>query len=105
MEAKRGLSSTGFPFTVKDLVSRSRATLTIRYALCCASAGFALSFLFGLGALQVAALATDKNSDRYPEKGKVVAVQASETTDYVPVSPVDSKGRSHGGEDQCGFEI
>ena len=34
----------------------------------------------------------------YPEKGKVVAASMSEHTDYVPVTPPDSKGRTSGGE-------
>jgi hypothetical protein len=42
-------------------------------------------------------LAAD-DSNRYPEKGKVVAAGVSERTEYVPVSPPDSKGRSSGGE-------
>ncbi len=38
------------------------------------------------------------SGDTYPEKGKVVAVSISAHTDYVPISPPDSKGRSGGGE-------
>lgn len=53
-----------------------------------------LSFLTA----RVTAPATDKALKSYPEKGKVVAVSISEHTDYVPVSPADSKGRTSGGE-------
>jgi hypothetical protein len=56
----------------------------------------ALLLLF-LAAL-VTAPATDKAPPRYPEKGKVVEATVSEHTDYVPVSPPDSKGRSSGGQ-------
>jgi len=52
----------------------------------------------GFWPLRAAALAKDAPPDSYPEKGTVVAVHVSETTDYVPVSPPDSKGRTHGGE-------
>jgi len=49
-------------------------------------------------AAEVTASATDKAPPSYPEKGKVVAATVSEHTDYVPVSPPDSKGRSSGGQ-------
>jgi hypothetical protein len=52
----------------------------------------------GFWPLQAAALAKDNPSTSYPERGKVVAVRVSESTDYVPISPPDSKGRTHGGE-------
>lgn len=56
-----------------------------------------LLFFFLFGALQPAAIAKGKLLS-YVEKGKVVAVRVDEHTDYVPVSPTDSKGRTHGGE-------
>jgi len=62
-----------------------------------ARAMFVALLLFFLGA-QVTASATDKATSSYPEKGKVVAATVSEHTDYVPVSPPDSKGRSTGGQ-------
>ena len=34
----------------------------------------------------------------YPEKGKVVSVRVHETIEYAPITPPDSKGRTHGGE-------
>jgi hypothetical protein len=49
-------------------------------------------------AAEVTASATDKARPSYPEKGKVVSATVSEHTDYVPVSPPDSKGRSSGGQ-------
>lgn len=55
-----------------------------------------LLLLFAAG--HVAAFATDKAPKSYPEKGKVVAASVSEHTDYVPVTPADSKGRTSGGE-------
>jgi hypothetical protein len=48
-------------------------------------------------AAQAAAIAKG-GAPSYTEKGKVVAVRVDEHTDYVPVSPPDSKGRTHGGE-------
>lgn len=56
----------------------------------------ALSLLFL--AAQRTVSATDKAPKGYPEKGKVVAASMSEHTNYVPVSPADSKGRTSGGE-------
>jgi hypothetical protein len=53
-----------------------------------------LSFL----AAQVNAPTADKAPKSYPEKGKVVAASVSEHTEYVPISPADSKRRSGGGE-------
>lgn len=38
------------------------------------------------------------NTRTYPEKGRVIDATVSEHTEYVPVSPPDSKGRSGGGE-------
>lgn len=55
-----------------------------------------LLLLFVAG--QVAAFATDRDPKSYPEKGNVVAANVSEHTDYVPVTPPDSKGRTSGGE-------
>lgn len=46
----------------------------------------------------LAAFATDRDPKSYPEKGKVVAASVSEHTDYVPVTPPDSKGRTTGGQ-------
>src|SRR5579863_5499686 len=57
---------------------------------------FVLLFLFL--ATQITSQATNRAPKSYPEKGKVVAAAMSEHTDYVPVSPVDSKGRTSGGE-------
>jgi hypothetical protein len=48
--------------------------------------------------VQAATLTRAKPPVNYPEKGKVIAVRVSETTEYVPISPPDSKGRTHGGE-------
>jgi len=42
--------------------------------------------------------ASDKAPKSYPERGKVVAASISEHTDYVPISPPDSKGRTSGGQ-------
>jgi hypothetical protein len=55
---------------------------------------FAFFFLFSA---QVAAIAKGKPPN-YPDKGKVVAVRVDEHTDYAPIFPTDSKGRTHGGE-------
>jgi hypothetical protein len=55
-----------------------------------------LVLLFVAG--HMAAFATDKAPKSYPEKGKVVAASVSEHTDYVPVAPADSKGRTSGGQ-------
>jgi len=49
-------------------------------------------------AIPIAAPAADKTPRSFPEKGKVVAASMSAHTDYVPVSPADSKGRTSGGE-------
>jgi len=38
------------------------------------------------------------NGTTYPEKGQVVAVRVDETIEYAPITPPDSKGRTHGGE-------
>jgi hypothetical protein len=56
----------------------------------------ALFFLFL--AARITAPATAHAPNSYPEKGKVVAASISEHTDYVPVSPPDSKGRTSGGQ-------
>jgi len=34
----------------------------------------------------------------FPLKGTVVALHVDETTEYAPITPPDSKGRTHGGE-------
>jgi hypothetical protein len=54
--------------------------------------------LSGFRPLQQHALAKSGPADSYPEKGTVVAVRVYETTEYVPITPPDSKGRTHGGE-------
>lgn len=54
-------------------------------------------FFFMLGTAYSAAI-TKGSAPRYAEKGKVVAVRVDEHTEYVPISPPDSKGRTHGGE-------
>jgi hypothetical protein len=58
--------------------------------------GFGFALL--LVAVQVATLAADNTPKSYPEKGRVVAGNISEHTDYAPIMPTDSKGRTHGGE-------
>ncbi len=63
----------------------------------CTNAVAILFFLCLLGTPQPPAIAR-ATSPNYPEKGKVVAVRVDEHTDYVPVSPPDSKGRTHGGQ-------
>lgn len=63
-----------------------------RYASAEAALLFFFPFFFPL-----VAIAKGKPQN-YPEKGKVVAVRVDEHTDYVPISPPDSKGRTHGGE-------
>jgi hypothetical protein len=71
-----------------------------RRSLCAsAKAAFPIffSFLLLLGAVQTAAIAKG-DGPSYAEKGKVVAVRVDERTDYVPISPPDSKGRTQGGE-------
>ncbi len=55
---------------------------------------FLLFFLFWT---QAAAIAKGKPPS-YPNKGKVVAVRVDEHTDYAPIFPTDSKGRTHGGQ-------
>ena len=55
---------------------------------------FALFFVFWT---QAAAIAKGKPPS-YPNKGRVVAVRVDEHTDYAPIFPTDSKGRTHGGE-------
>jgi hypothetical protein len=48
-------------------------------------------FCFGFWALQATALAKDKPANSYPEKGHVVAVHVSETTDYRAFSPLTQR--------------
>jgi hypothetical protein len=48
--------------------------------------------------VHLAAFPRDNPPNRYPEKGKVVAVRITEHTEYAPVSPADSKGRTQGGQ-------
>lgn len=50
-----------------------------------------------LGPLQAAAI--DKGDlPSYLREGKVLSVRVDEHTDCVPISPPDSKGRTHGGQ-------
>jgi hypothetical protein len=58
---------------------------------------FLLAVLLLIGVRRSGAI-TRSNPPSYPEKGTVVAVRVDEHTDYVPVLPPDSKGRTHGGE-------
>ena len=46
----------------------------------------------------VGVAAADKAAKSYLEKGKVVAATVVEHTDYVPITPPDSKGRTQGGQ-------
>jgi hypothetical protein len=55
----------------------------------------AFCLFFCVCSLQAAA---SGKATSYPEKGKVVAVRLDEKTDYVPITPPDSKGRTSGGE-------
>jgi hypothetical protein len=68
----------------------------------CASVEAALLFFlfpfFFLPATGHAAAIAKGDAPSYAEKGKVVAVRVDEHTDYVPISPPDSKGRTRGGE-------
>jgi len=57
--------------------------------------------LIGLFLLIVSAnalVSDDRAANNYPEKGKVVAANLTEHTDYVPMTPPDSKGRTSGGQ-------
>jgi hypothetical protein len=60
-------------------------------------AGLRTAFCLLFGVCSVQAAAPGKQTS-YPEKGKVVAVLTDEHTDYVPITPPDSKGRTSGGE-------
>jgi hypothetical protein len=68
-----------------------------RYASAEAALLFFFPFFFLLGTVQAAAIAKG-GAPSDTERGKVVAVRIDEHTDYVPISPPDSKGRTHGGE-------
>ena len=80
--------------TVKMTTYLSRRS---RYASPKNASLFFCLFFSQLAAFRTVAIAKGKPPND-TEKGKVVAVRVDEHTDYVPISPTDSKGRTHGGE-------